>query len=199
VSKQAFGLIAFLLCLGLGACSTNPSGPTPTAASAIPSPTAALPRAATATAPTVEPAGTAPGVDACLLLGDAEAEALLGAAVERQPSPISAPAATILSTCTYRPTAFALEAAELIVRTLATPAEAQEAYGLTLRDVQELGIEPQAVTGLGEEGHWLSTPPTAQLHVRQDNFILIFTVVTQQPDEAQMAAVATQALSRMSQ
>lgn len=197
-----FNILLLVCIVSIVGCTSAPptaataptrSAPTAVVSATEPSATAAPP----SPAPTDNAAGNASALDACAIFTPADAEALLSKSVQKKPSPVTAPFASVVSTCFYQATGSLFDSAELIVRELDTPADAQKAYAQTMSDLKSAGLEPTAVNGLGEQANWLGAAPNKQLHVLQGKWILIFTVVGQTIDDAKWASAVRQMLSRL--
>jgi hypothetical protein len=143
-----------------------------------------------------QPSAAAP-LDACAIFTQADADALLAKSVQKKPSPVTAKFASVVSTCFYQAADSLFDSAELIVRDLETSADAQKAYALTMNDLSSAGLAATAVSGLGEQAHWFGAAPSKQLHVLNGKWVLIFTVVGQNNDDAKWQSAVRQMLSRL--
>jgi hypothetical protein len=158
-------LLALLLGLALSACR---GGPMQSAAE----------QDTPAQGPVLAPAGSAPALDSCTLLTQADAEALLGA-------PVAAPStnqvdtgdpndARAVSQCLYHTTGDTYKSVNVLVRRGA----AGESAGAGLEQIREpntLGGAFEPIAGLGDEALWNHSGAGDQLTVAQGQFLVIAT------------------------
>lgn len=178
-------LSLIILLIGVFGCSSQPTAtavpPTSAPAAVQPTNTKVAPPSSTQM-PTTAPAAATPTqaastsgkkLYACSLFSQAEAESILGGAVENVPTQSLPHLADTNSSCIYQVQAAPGESVQLDVTRAPTHDSARQ-YMEESKTVwvSILKAEPEVITGLGDEAFWLGNAPSRQLHVLQDIFYL---------------------------
>ena len=145
-------------------------------------------------------AGAGSAIDACKLLTQPDAEAVLGGTVKAPENPVSGEGLAVVTSCKYRVAAApSVNNVSIIVRRLDSADAAKQDFEQLKKDMQpKLNVPPTEVAGVGDAAFW-SGGSVNQLAVLKGKVQLLIYVNGPQSGEPDAAAktLATKALGRL--
>jgi hypothetical protein len=145
-------------------------------------------------------AGAGKAIDACKLLTQADAEAVLGGPVKAPENPVSGEGLAVVTSCKYRVAAApSVNNVSVIVRRLDSADAARQDFEQLKKDMEpKLNVTPTDVTSVGDAAFW-SGGSVNQLAVLKDKVQLLIYVNGPQSGAPDTAAktLAANALGRL--